>query len=160
MKWNLINGFGFYLAMVAFGIPMIVNTLDHLAREREMYAAVYAIPSQVHFTTEGQKTVVTGVTRKLEDCSVPKGNTVAVVASWRDASGFLHVRDFPATRVEGDEVKTAPLVLKGGEFQIGPFIIPLRRDTIQDVYIRFPCEYPSGVRVMAQIGPLTESQAQ
>ena len=116
-------------------------------------------PVEYAQVVKGADTVIwTGVSRKLQPCTVVAGSLVMLTAYWEDDEGRSHPLSYAATRPGGAAVPGAPLITKGGEFVVGPWLIRDKPEIIARV-VRVSqflhCMFPSGIeRRDAEIGPV------
>ncbi|WP_133122826.1 hypothetical protein [Zhengella mangrovi] len=153
--------YGFLTYLAAAAAMTAVDAWHDFAEKRERArqatAMIYAPVSQVRWQIEtGRLLIVVAVSRKLEPCSVPRGAPVTLVGRWSEDRS-TRFKSYPAFTPDGDMVEGAPLVLRGEEFLVGPFVIEDKPETlrkIESVSVRFPCEFASGITRTATIGPL------
>lgn len=154
------RGMAFALAAFAamIAVPMAFEWVEHREIARQRAAPVYAAPWDVSSAIEGGALHFTGLTRKLEDCTVPKGAAVTLAAEIADGRRANAVRGYEALHPTGEKVLAAPLVTKDREFAVGPFVILDRPEVlarIVSVTVVLPCDFLStGVHRRATIGPI------
>ncbi|MCC0013850.1 MAG: hypothetical protein H6877_11105 [Rhodobiaceae bacterium] len=133
------------------------SAADRRERARQATAMIYAPVTQIKWQiSDGKLLIVAAVSRKLEPCSVRDGAPVTLVGRWSE-NRSTRFKSYPAFSPDGDLVEGAPLVLRGEEFLVGPFVIEDKPETlrrIESVSVRFPCEFASGITRTATIGPL------
>lgn len=145
-----------FVALVA--VPYYFEWKDRQEIDRQCAAPIYALPYDVSATIEDGALHFTGISRKLEDCTVPKGSAVTLAAEIATGGPVNQVRGYPALHSTGEQVLSAPLVTKDREFVIGPFMIHDRPGVLRrivSVTVNLDCEFLStGVRRSAIIGPI------
>lgn len=153
--------FGYALTLAA--VFVMSNVLAEWQRHREATAPIYAPITDARVQRSASNIVWSGVSRKLADCAVIPGSAVTLTGHWRDASGAENPRAYPASRPTGERVEGAPLVVPGGAFVVGPWII---RDTPEVIAAMVSvssfvhCRFPSGIERFAEIGPVEISDDQ
>ena len=159
MKTRIMIAAGFYLAALSIGtgMQMVAEWSRAVELKRQAIADIYAPVTSVRWQVDdGRLLVVAGVSRKLEQCFVKEGAPVSLVATWRDAQG-RHFKSHPARSADGADVRGAPIVTRGDEFVVGPFIVqdtPAIIAAIESIAIRLPCDFESGITRLATIGPI------
>lgn len=159
MRRRLTYALVAYLAAAASmsAIDSWRSTADRRERARQATAMIYAPVTQIKWQiSDGKLLIVAAVSRKLEPCSVRDGAPVTLVGRWSE-NRSTRFKSYPAFSPDGDLVEGAPLVLRGEEFLVGPFVIEDKPEvlrTIESVSVRFPCEFSSGITRTATIGPL------
>lgn len=159
MKRRLTYALVAYLAAAASmsAIDPWRSTVDRRERARQATAMIYAPVTQIKWQiSDGKLLIVAAVSRKLEPCSVRDGAPVTLVGRWSENRSTRY-KSYPAFSPDGDLVEGAPLVLRGEEFLVGPFVIKDKPEVlraIESVSVRFPCEFASGITRTATIGPL------
>lgn len=95
----------------------------------------------------------------LPNCAVIKGSTISISASWKKPNSGFVTRSYEATRDTGELVTASPQVSGGEQFVVGPFKI-VEKDvelfnSAVDVKVHLNCEFPSGLKREATIGPMS-----
>lgn len=108
-------------------------------------------------TRSSDTLVWSGVSRKLADCAVLPGSPVTLSGHWQGADGQMNPRAYPAQRPTGEVVGGSPLVVPGGAFVVGPWLIhdtPEAIAAMVTVSSFVHCRFPSGIERFAEIGPV------
>lgn len=159
MRRRLTYALVAYLAAAASmsAIDSWRSAADRRERARQATAMIYAPVTQIKWQiSDSRLLIVAAVSRKLEPCSVRDGAPLTLVGRWSE-NRSTRFKSYPAFSPDGDLVEGAPLVLRGEEFPVGPFVIEDKPETlrrIESVSVRFPCEFASGITRTATIGPL------
>ena len=148
------------IAMTAVGYLLTVaapEAFHEWERYSEVTEPIYAPVSQIHVTRGDGFLMWTGVSKKLRNCNVIPGSPVTLTGHWRDVSGNVNPRAYPATRPSGEVVGGSPIVSAGGGFVVGPWIIHDEPEAITrmvTVSSFVHCRFPSGIERFAEIGPV------
>lgn len=158
MRQRLAWGAAFYMVglfiILAAPVPW-----QMWQRHVEASTPIYETVEKVQIARGPDSIVWTGVSRKLQPCTVVAGSPVTLTAYWLDDEGQINPLSYPAARPTGESVVGAPLVTNGGGFVVGPWVIHDKPETISRV-VRVSqfmhCTFPSGIeRRDAEIGPIT-----
>lgn len=117
---------------------------------------IYSSPWDINWNIRNGSLVISASARKLENCHVIPRSVPVLVAYWYGDDSTIHSKEYPAIS-DGSAVTAAPRYLAGDVFMVGPWVINDTEENlnrIDAVSIKLVCEFDSGVRRYASIGPV------
>lgn len=147
-----------YASWYVFALGWLVLFGSSMAHKYvEEHFAIYAPVSQVHITRGKDFIIWTGVSKKLRACSVTPGSPITLTGYWKDELGQINPLAYSAKRPSGSIVNGDPIIRKGDEFVVGPWIIYDAPNIVARMVMVsqfMHCKFPSGVERFGEIGPI------